>query len=271
LNTSIKFLKSIRINTSVKQTNDALILVILLIQKSRQMIDKTAIKQWNEEFRNATPNEILSFFLHYFKEKIAFSTSLGLEDQALTEMVSAIDPNTKIFTLDTGRLFPESYDLIDRTSIKYKVNIEVFFPEASEVESMVSERGVNLFYNSIANRQLCCYVRKLKPLGRALEGLDAWITGLRRDQSVTRKHLDTIEWDENNEIIKINPLINWTEQEVNEYLDVNNIPVNPLHKKGFVSIGCLPCTRAIEPGEDIRAGRWWWENPETKECGLHKQ
>jgi phosphoadenosine phosphosulfate reductase len=134
---------------------------------------------------------------------------------------------------------------------------------------MVSEHGINLFYNSIANRQLCCYVRKLKPLSRALEGLDAWITGLRREQSVTRKDADLVEWDENNEMIKINPLINWTEQDLNDYIKNKNIPTNPLHKKGFVSIGCLPCTRAIEPGEDIRAGRWWWENPETKECGLH--
>lgn len=233
------------------------------------MIDKSTIEKWNKEFKSASPVEILTFFLHYFKGKIALSTSLGLEDQALTEMVASIDQSTKIFTLDTGRLFPETYDLIDNTSIKYKVNIEVYFPDAIEVESMVSEHGINLFYNSVANRQLCCYVRKLKPLSRALEGLDAWITGLRKDQSVTRKNADLVEWDENNEMIKINPLINWTEQDVDDYLKDKNIPINPLHKKGFISIGCLPCTRAIEPGEDIRAGRWWWENPETKECGLH--
>ena len=136
---------------------------------------------------------------------------------------------------------------------------------------MVSKKGVNLFYNSIADRQLCCYVRKLKPLSRALEGLDAWITGLRKDQSVTRNHLQMIEWDENNELLKINPLINWTEQDVLDYIEANNIPINPLHKQGFASIGCQPCTRAIEPDEDVRAGRWWWENPDTKECGLHKQ
>jgi len=233
------------------------------------MIDKSTIQKWNKEFETATPHEILSFFLHYFKGKIAFSTSMGLEDQALTEMVSSIDKTTKIFTLDTGRLFPETYDLIDKTSLRYKVNIEVYFPDATEVESMVSEHGVNLFYNSIANRQLCCYVRKLKPLARALEGLDAWITGLRRGQSITRKDTDLVEWDENNDLIKINPLINWTEKELSSYLKEKDIPISPLHKKGYVSIGCLPCTRAIETGEDVRAGRWWWENPETKECGLH--
>lgn len=235
------------------------------------MIDKTTVKQWNNEFKNASPIEVVNFFLKEFKGKIALSTSLGLEDQALTEMVSSIDQDIKFFTLDTGRLFPETYDLIDTTSSKYKINIEVFFPDAKEVESMVAERGVNLFYNSAGNRQLCCYVRKLKPLARALEGLDAWITGLRREQSVTRKDVEMIEWDESNELLKINPLINWTDQKLDDYLKLKNIPTNPLHKQGFVSIGCQPCTRAIEVGEDIRAGRWWWENPESKECGLHKQ
>lgn len=235
------------------------------------MIDKTTIQEWNTNLKDASPVEVIGFFLDEFKDKIALSTSLGMEDQILTEMVSSVNKKAKVFTLDTGRLFPETYDLISTTSNKYKINIEVFFPESYEVENMVSERGVNLFFNSIANRQLCCYVRKLKPLSRALEGLDAWITGLRKDQSITRNHLQMIEWDENNEILKINPLINWTEQDVLDYIESNRIPISPLHKKGFASIGCQPCTRAIEPGEDVRAGRWWWENPETKECGLHKQ
>jgi phosphoadenosine phosphosulfate reductase len=235
------------------------------------MVGKETIARWNDEFESKSPVEVLEYFMDHFKDRLALSTSLGHEDQVLTEMVANIDPKTKVFTLDTGRLFPETYDLISRTSSRYKINLEVYFPDAGEVEHMVSEKGVNLFFESVANRQLCCHVRKLKPLARALDGLDAWITGLRREQSVTRNELKMIELDNINGLVKINPLINWTEQEVLDYIDVKNIPVNPLHKKGFASIGCQPCTRAIEPGEDIRAGRWWWENPETKECGLHKR
>jgi phosphoadenosine phosphosulfate reductase len=235
------------------------------------MIDEKEIDHWNEKFKTKSPIEILRFFLDHFKNKIALSTSLSFEDQVLTQMIASINPETKIFTLDTGRLFPETYDVISNTSSKYKVNIQVYFPDAEEVEQMVSERGVNLFYNSVENRKLCCYVRKLRPLERAIEGLDAWITGIRKDQSITRNNLKMIQWDDLNHLIKINPLINWTETEVKEYIDAHNIPFNPLQKKGFASIGCQPCTRAIEPGEDVRAGRWWWENPKTKECGLHQR
>ncbi len=226
---------------------------------------------WNKQFAGASPEEVIAFFLEHFKDKIALSTSMGLEDQALTHMISRSHRDARFFTLDTGRLFPETYDLIDRTAKKYKINIEVFFPEAADVENMVKEKGINLFYDSIENRKLCCHIRKIKPLLRATEGLDAWITGLRRQQAVTRHNLQTVEWDDINKLIKINPLIDWSEQQVWDYINRYNVPVNPLHKKGFASIGCQPCTRAIEPGEDIRAGRWWWENPETKECGLHKR
>jgi phosphoadenosine phosphosulfate reductase len=239
--------------------------------KSLLMIDQQSIQSWNEEFRHASPIDILSFFLGAFKGKIGLSSSLGMEDQVLTEMVSSIDPETFIFTLDTGRLFPETYDLISRTSSKYKVKINVFFPDAGEVEQMVAEKGVNLFYKSIENRKLCCNIRKLRPLARALDGLDAWITGLRKNQSVTRNDLKVVEWDNNNGLLKVNPLINWSEQEVKDYVEVKAIPINPLHSQGYASIGCQPCTRAIEPGEDIRAGRWWWETPESRECGLHKR
>jgi phosphoadenosine phosphosulfate reductase len=225
----------------------------------------------NKELDGKSPQEVLTHCLKQFGGKIALSSSLGLEDQVLTEMVLRINPNTTIFTLDTGRLFPETYDLIDRTNAKYNVKIRVYFPNSDDVENMVNQKGINLFYHSIENRKECCGVRKIKPLKRAFAGLDAWICGLRRDQSVTRADMQTVEWDEGNGLIKINPLISWSEQDVWDYIDKNNIPFNPLHKKGFPSIGCLPCTRAIEPGEDIRAGRWWWENPETKECGLHKK
>ncbi len=235
------------------------------------MIDATTIVQWNKELAGASSQQVLAFFLEKFKGKIALSTSLGLEDQVLTQMVAEIDRSTRIFTLDTGRLFPEAYDLMDRTSKKYKINMEVFFPNAHEIEEMVAQKGVNLFYDSVENRKLCCRLRKLVPLARAMQGLDVWITGLRREQSVTREDMQVVEWDENNNMLKINPLIDWTEQQAWDYVAEHKIPVNPLHKKGFASIGCQPCTRAIEPGEDVRAGRWWWENPETKECGLHKR
>jgi len=233
--------------------------------------NKEQIAQWNKELKNSTPEQVISFFLSEFPNKIALSTSLGYEDQVLTQIVSSISKSAKIFTLDTGRLFPETYELLDKTSKKYGVNINVYFPNTGDVEKMVNSKGINLFYDSIENRKLCCNLRKLVPLARAMSGLSGWITGLRRDQSVTRTDMQLVEWDENNNMLKINPLINWTEQEVIDYIDDNKIPYNPLHKKGFASIGCQPCTRAIEPDEDVRAGRWWWENPDTKECGLHQK
>ncbi len=232
---------------------------------------KEEILELNEKFSNAEPIELLTFFLDKYKDKIALASSLGAEDQVLTQMVLSVSKNARIFTLDTGRLFPETYDLIDRTCKKYKAKIEVFFPKSEAVQNMVQTKGINLFYDSIENRKECCYNRKLEPLKRAFEGLDAWICGLRAEQSVTRTDIKVVEWDENNNIVKINPLANWTEKEVWDYINNNGIPYNPLHDKGYPSIGCQPCTRAILPGEDIRAGRWFWENPDTKECGLHKK
>jgi phosphoadenosine phosphosulfate reductase len=225
----------------------------------------------NKRYENSTAEELLKDFLIEYKDNIALSSSLGLEDQVLTHMVCAIDKETKIFTLDTGRLFPETYDLIHRTNQKYGIRIQIYFPVAAEVEKMVTEKGINLFYDSIENRKLCCGIRKINPLKRAFEGLQVWVCGLRREQSVTRKESQPIEWDKANGLIKLNPLINWTENQVRDYIKVNKIPYNPLHDKGFPSIGCQPCTRNSMPGEDVRAGRWWWENPETKECGLHKR
>jgi len=243
----------------------------LFLPKIIKMIDASTIADWNDQLSGASAQQIVAFFLEKFKGKIALSTSLGLEDQVLTQMVADVDPSTRVFTLDTGRLFPEAYDLMDRTSKKYKINLEVFFPNANEIEEMVAQKGINLFYDSIENRKLCCRLRKLVPLARAMQGLDAWITGLRREQSVTRENMQAVEWDAGNNMLKINPLIDWTEKQTWDYMKEHKIPVNPLHKKGFASIGCQPCTRAIEPGEEVRAGRWWWENPETKECGLHKK
>jgi len=232
---------------------------------------KEQINALNQQFKDASPIELITFFLDKYEDKIALSSSLGAEDQVLTQMVTSIKSDANIFTLDTGRLFPETYDLIDRTSKKYKTNIQVYFPQPTTVEAMVKEKGINLFFDSIENRKQCCNTRKIEPLKRAFKGLDAWICGLRADQSVTRSEIQLIEWDENNNIVKINPLAFWSEQDVWDYIDEKGIPVNPLHKKGFPSIGCQPCTRAIMEGEDVRAGRWYWENPDTKECGLHKK
>ena len=182
-----------------------------------------------------------------------------------------IDPRANIFTLDTGRLFPETLEVLEKTNRKYGVNIEVFVPDAIRVEKMVNEKGVNLFYNSIEDRKFCCHVRKIEPLIRALSKLDAWVCGLRSEQSVTRVNADIVSWDESNELLKICPLVYWTEEQVWDYIKAHDIPYNKLHDEGFPSIGCQPCTRVVKPGEDIRAGRWWWEQPQSKECGLHNR
>ncbi|MEI7828926.1 MAG: phosphoadenylyl-sulfate reductase [Prolixibacteraceae bacterium] len=233
------------------------------------MHDKIA--SLNQQLAGADAIGLLSYFLTEYKGRIALASSLGLEDQVLTEMVCFIDQSVKIFTLDTGRLFPETYDLIHRTNQKYGLQMQVYFPDSKNVENMVQSKGINLFYNSIEDRILCCHTRKIEPLKRAFAGLDVWICGLRRDQSITRSDMQPIEWDETNGLIKLNPLIDWTEEHVLTYIKAYNIPYNPLHDRNFPSIGCQPCTRAILPGEDLRAGRWWWENPDTKECGLHKR
>ncbi len=234
-------------------------------------MNQSAITQLNEQFTKAPAEEVLAWFFNEYGQRVALSSSMGAEDQVLTHMWLKINPKARVFTLDTGRLFPETYDLIDRTNKRYKTKIEVFFPDYKQVEEMVNTKGINLFYESIENRKLCCGVRKLEPLKRAFATMDAWICGLRASQAVTRQNIHIVEWDQTNGLIKVNPLANWSEQQVWDYIHEHSIPYNPLHDKGFPSIGCLPCTRAIEPGEDVRAGRWWWENPETKECGLHKR
>ncbi|MCD4790484.1 MAG: phosphoadenylyl-sulfate reductase [Bacteroidales bacterium] len=229
------------------------------------------IKKLNNQFENKSAKEVLEYFLDKYKNRIALSSSLSAEDQAITEMIARIDKTAGIFTLDTGRMFPEIYDLIQKTNSRYKINIKVYFPDARQVEKMVNQKGINLFYESTENRELCCRIRKTEPLNKALKGLSVWITGMRREQSMTRREKNLIEWDDQNNLIKLNPLYNWSEQQVWDYIEENNIPYNKLHKEGFPSIGCQPCTRAVKPGEDIRAGRWWWEMPEYKECGLHQK
>jgi phosphoadenosine phosphosulfate reductase len=228
------------------------------------------IGELNQQLKDLPVADMLRFFILNYRDKLGFSTSLGAEDQVITQIIAGIDPGIYMFTLDTGRMFPETYDLLDATQKRYNVHIKAFFPEQKAVEKMVNGKGINLFYESIENRKLCCNIRKIEPLTRALENIDFWISGLRREQSVTREDLSLIGWDNLNHKIKINPLIDWKSEDLWDYIRENNIPYNPLHDQGFPSIGCQPCTRAVEAGEDIRAGRWWWENPDMKECGLHK-
>jgi len=235
------------------------------------MIQKENIIELNRRFENATPQDVLRYFISKFGDRIALASSFGAEDQVLTDIICKIEPKTQIFTLDTGRLFPETYSLIDKTNMHYGIKIRVYFPDFRGVEDMVSENGINLFYESIENRKYCCQLRKIQPLKRAFMDLESWICGLRSEQSVTRNDMQLVEWDEGNGLIKINPLINWTESQVWNYIRENNVPYNALHDKGFPSIGCQPCTRAVRKVEDVRAGRWWWESPEHKECGLHKR
>lgn len=197
-----------------------------------------------------------------------FSTSFGQEDQVITDLICRADLNIDLFTLDTGRLFQETYDVLDQTRRKYRRVIDVYYPRQESVEALLTEKGPNSFYESVENRQECCYIRKLEPLHRALEPYNIWITGLRAGQSANRQQMQLFQYDLKFNIIKFNPLLSWSLDEVEEYLNVYRVPQNKLHRQGYVSIGCAPCTRAIRPGEDIRAGRWWWESSK-KECGLH--
>ena len=206
-----------------------------------------------------------------FGEKLVFATSLAAEDQVITDIIARNRWPIPLVTLDTGRLFPETYALLAETEKRYGIKIRVFFPDSAQVEEMVAEKGVNLFYESAQNRKLCCRVRKLEPLKRALAPYRAWLCGLRREQSVTRAETKTVEDDTANGLIKVNPLADWTEQQVWGYIAARNVPYNPLHDQGYPSIGCACCTRAVKRTEDVRAGRWWWEQPEHKECGLHRQ
>jgi len=234
-------------------------------------MDQAQIDTLNRQFSNQKPEEVINWFLNEYGERVALSSSLGAEDQVLTDMIKKINSKARIFTLDTGRLFPQTYDLIQRTNEKYNTRIEILFPDYKQVEEMVNEKGINLFYESVENRKLCCGIRKIEPLKRAFSTLDAWICGLRSGQSVTRQNVHVVEWDDNNGLLKVNPLARWSESDVWDYIHAHEVPYNPLHDEGYPSIGCYPCTRAVKPWEDVRAGRWWWEQPESKECGLHKR
>ncbi len=219
-------------------------------------------------FDTCTVEKALQQTAVLFPGQVKFSTSLGQEDQVLTDIIARHSIPISIFTIDTGRLFNEAYETLEKTTARYKIPVSVYFPQAEVVQQMVNEKGVNLFYNSVEDRKTCCHIRKVEPLNRALAGTVVWITGLRASQTDHRKEIPTVEWLEDKKIYKINPLLHWSYDEIIHYINQYSIPYNPLHDKGFVSIGCAPCTRAVEPGEDPRAGRWWWELSQ-KECGLH--
>ena len=227
------------------------------------------LADWKQEVSSKDALETLIWAVSTFGDKIKFASSLGLEDQVITDMIAKSIPSLEIFTLDTGRLFPETYNLIHKIENHYNTKIELYFPDSTEVEEMARNYGVNPFYKSVELRKLCCDIRKLHPLNRALKGMKAWICGLRQEQSGNRQSIEKIEWDTGNNLLKINPLFDWGDEAVWNYIKKHNVPYNVLHDRNYPSIGCFSCTRAINPGEDNRAGRWWWEKEDKKECGLH--
>jgi phosphoadenosine phosphosulfate reductase len=225
-----------------------------------------------KDFEAKSPKELLLWSMDQYGDKAGLASSFGMEDMVLIDMIAKLNGSLTIFTLDTGRLHEETYELMDRVRSQYGLKIKTYFPDRDKVENIVREKGFFSFRESVDNRKECCYIRKVEPLNRALGELKAWITGLRRSQGVTRTDIPKVLEDADHPpLIKINPLAEWSEEQVMNYIIENNVPTNILHKKNYPSIGCAPCTRPVEQGEDIRAGRWWWENPEHKECGLHNR
>lgn len=229
------------------------------------------VTQLIKKIEGKNAGEILQTLSLLHNERVVFSTSLGYEDQVITHLIFSESLTIDVFTLDTGRIFPETYSVLNSTLERYKKEIKVYYPNTEKVEDLVTKKGPFSFYESIENRKECCYIRKVEPLNRALKGYTIWITGIRGEQSGNRENMPLAEWDEANKIIKVHPLLHWTFDEVKSFIRKHNIPYNPLHDKGIVSIGCQPCTRAIKEGEDFRAGRWWWEDNSKKECGLHSK
>ena len=227
------------------------------------------VEELKTELQGLNTIEKLRYLAEKFAGRIIFSTSFGWEDQAITHLIFSNDIPIKVFTLETGRLFPETYYVWNRTLEVYNKPIHAYYPQNELLQEMVNAKGPNSFYESVENRKECCYIRKIEPLKRALKGNDIWITGIRADQSANREDMHDVEWDEGNQLIKFHPIFDWTLEDVKSYIKENNIVYNTLHDKGFPSIGCAPCTRAVQPGEDFRAGRWWWEDQSKKECGLH--
>ncbi|MHB9035326.1 MAG: phosphoadenylyl-sulfate reductase [Armatimonadota bacterium] len=228
------------------------------------------VQALNVQLSELSAEEVVSWVARSLGNRVTLASSFGAEDVVVIDMLCKATASPRIFLLDTGRLHQETYDVVDRIRAKYGIEIEAYFPQTNAVQALVRSKGANSFYESLDNRKECCSIRKVEPLARALNDVDAWITGLRRSQTVTRNELPKVEIDDaHGGILKINPLADWSEEQVWDYIRANEVPYNKLHDSGFPSIGCAPCTRAIQPGDDIRAGRWWWESPEHKECGLH--
>jgi phosphoadenosine phosphosulfate reductase len=230
----------------------------------------TALENIRHGIKGLQPVEALALLADEFRGEIVFSTSFGWEDQVITHMIFTNNLPIKIFTLETGRLFPETYYVWNRTMEMYEKPIHAYYPNNELLEKMVNAKGPNSFYESVENRKECCNIRKVEPLNRALAGNKLWVTGIRAEQSANRQFMENLEWDEQHNLIKFHPIFDWTLDQVKEYIRAYNVPYNTLHDRGFPSIGCQPCTRAVQPGEDFRAGRWWWEDQSKKECGLHE-
>ena len=250
-------------------------MVRLLVQKKEKVATAGPplgldIDALDREYEDRPPQDVIAWALETFGQMAAISTSFQAEGMVILDMAHRIDSNVRVFTIDTGRLPQETYDLVDRVRERYGIAVEVYYPEADQLSQMVHKHGINPFYRSVSLRLLCCQLRKVEPLDRALKDLDAWIAGLRRGESETRAGTSKIELDKaRGNIIKVNPLADWSHEQVWEYIRANDVPYNELYDRGYTSIGCAPCTRAIEPGEDMRAGRWWWEKGMPKECGMH--
>ncbi len=234
------------------------------------MIDQKTAEKYNARLAEKSIVEKLNFLIENHSDKVVFTTSFGYEDQVITDIIFSNNLDIEVITLDTGRLFPETYKVYLSTLEKYKKTIKAYFPPTDKVEELLNEKGPFSFYESLENRKECCFIRKVIPLKRALAGNEIWITGLRASQSDNRSEMNFFEWDGGNNIVKFNPLKEWSLEQTKAYVKENNVPYNVLHDRGFVSIGCQPCTRAIKPGENFRAGRWWWEQGSGKECGLHE-
>ena len=232
-------------------------------------VTKDSIPQLLHQLNGRSVGEFIQLLTNQYPDQVTFSSSFSFEDQVITNEICNNQLPVKIFTLDTGRMFAETYSVWNSTNEKYNTKIKAYYPNQDTLENLVAERGPNSFYETIQNRKDCCFIRKVEPLKRALAGNAIWITGLRAEHSPDRHDLPIIEWDESNQIIKYHPILNWSTADVKEYITKQHVPYNPLHDKGFVSIGCAPCTRAVKLGEDFRAGRWWWEDADKKECGLH--
>ncbi len=231
-------------------------------------MEKNLFENVKNGLESVSTEQGLALVSSWFGQSAKFSSSFGLEDQVITHLISSSHLNIEIFTLDTGRLFQETYDVFALTKQRFQIDIKTYFPDRKQIEELLQKKGPNSFYESVDNRKECCFIRKVEPLQRALKDAKVWITGVRSEQSANRTTMQLVEWDDQYQLIKYNPLLHWTAEDVNSFIERNRVPVSSLHKKGYPSIGCAPCTRAIVPGEDPRAGRWWWEDSH-KECGLH--